>query len=455
MELVKGEELMLLALPTSAPAPSAATGLLPELGVAGCHRRLHHGLGHRPLPRLAPMTSKPPQPNATAEAARLELLEGVDLDALREQVDLDGIARRASAAVGVPIAMVSLITSDRQCILGREGIDYLSYARGDSLCSHAVTQDRVLIIEDVLANSAFRQIDFVVDTLRIRFYAGIPILWANKIPIGTLCVADHQPRRLLPAQRAELMGLIYEVESKLSAALPAAKRTGGVDGPQVQMLEARQELVLRLLQSAHASVSSARGGAPVADTPLLEELEAQLAQTLDVLGSRSTRTLGDQRVALTPLLRRLASDVEQARVGLVVEVSVDDGRDRIPGHPGLLHRAFDAIFGALTASRAAATARELLRVHLSEREGHRIVDIYQREAVPDTLELGIDTGDGEPEEGLASDTELDALPVFSDEQLTVARAIIEAHGGNLHLGVEPDGVRHLAVTLPGHWEMPW
>ena len=71
----------------------------------------------------------------------------------------------------------------------------------------------------------------------IRFYAGIPLINPQGLALGTLCVIDHQPRRLSAAQQKALQALsrqvmalleLRRVSTHLAAALDHVKTLQGL-----------------------------------------------------------------------------------------------------------------------------------------------------------------------------------------------------------------------------------
>ena len=57
----------------------------------------------------------------------------------------------------------------------------------------------------------------VVGPIRVRFYAGVPLALADGSRVGTLCVADHRPRRLDDEQLEALSRLADLVVAELQA----------------------------------------------------------------------------------------------------------------------------------------------------------------------------------------------------------------------------------------------
>ena len=77
--------------------------------------------------------------------------------------------------------------------------------RANSFRAHALNKpDEVMLIPDTLKDDRFASHPLVIGEPHVRFYAGVPLLSANGIAVGTICVLDIKPRESDPQQRKEL-----------------------------------------------------------------------------------------------------------------------------------------------------------------------------------------------------------------------------------------------------------
>ena len=129
------------------------------------------------------------------EPNRLEALHCLSiLDSVPEQ-RFDHIVTMACELFDVPVALISLVDSERQWFKARSGLTQSETPRSISFCSHAVSHDKPVIVEDALLDERFRDNPLVTGDMGVRFYAGHPIHSPDGYVLGTLCVIDRSPRK--------------------------------------------------------------------------------------------------------------------------------------------------------------------------------------------------------------------------------------------------------------------
>ncbi len=146
-----------------------------------------------------------------AELRRLDILD------TPPEERFDRLTRLAQRLFDVPIALVSLVESDRQWFKSKQGLDAGETTREVSFCAHAILGDDVLMVTDARQDPRFADNPLVHDNPSIRFYAGCPIESPSGHKLGTLCVIDRRPRELDEEEVETLRDLAGMVERELAA----------------------------------------------------------------------------------------------------------------------------------------------------------------------------------------------------------------------------------------------
>jgi PAS domain S-box-containing protein len=146
------------------------------------------------------------------ETQRIEsLLQLKILDSPVEEA-FDDLTRLASYICGTPIALISLVDTNRQWFKSKVGIEVLETPRDISFCAHAILQpDEIFIVPDAMRDKRFATNPLVTSDPHVRFYAGVPLTNAERQSLGTLCVIDHVPRELTPEQVEALRSIGRQV----------------------------------------------------------------------------------------------------------------------------------------------------------------------------------------------------------------------------------------------------
>ena len=155
-------------------------------------------------------------PDHPDEVRRIAALTRLGLLDTAPEERFDRITRMASMVLGVPIALVSLVDTDRQWFKSRVGIDTLESSRDSSFCAHAIlaSDNGPFIVADTLLDERFATNPLVVGDPHVRFYAGQVLHDTSGSAIGTLCVIDRQPRQFDNTQLQVLADLAAMVEEE-------------------------------------------------------------------------------------------------------------------------------------------------------------------------------------------------------------------------------------------------
>ena len=148
------------------------------------------------------------------EEARLQALRRYKILDTDPEKAFDDLTTLASHICGTPIALISLIDSDRQWFKSKHGVNVSETPREVSFCAVAIRQPDLFVVPDASKDPRFSSNPFVVSDPKIRFYAGAPFTSSDGHPLGTLCVVDMVPRKLTPGQEMALLALSRQVQAQ-------------------------------------------------------------------------------------------------------------------------------------------------------------------------------------------------------------------------------------------------
>jgi PAS domain S-box-containing protein len=150
------------------------------------------------------------------EAARQAALSAHRILDTAPEAAFDRITRLAVLTLDMPVALISLTDRDRQWFKSRCGIDVSETPRAIAFCDHAIRGTDVMVIEDATRDPRFADNPLVTGPHNFRFYAGAPLIGAEGVALGTLCVLDSRPREFEPRQKIVLEELAAQVMHEIS-----------------------------------------------------------------------------------------------------------------------------------------------------------------------------------------------------------------------------------------------
>ncbi len=155
------------------------------------------------------------------EQERIKTLKKYNILDTPPDGSFDRITKLAAKLLNVPIAIVTLVDTDRIWFKSRYGLDVQQIGRDPGLCASAILSDDLYEVDDALTDPRTLVNPLVASGFGLRFYAAVPLKVKDGHNLGTLCVLDKQPRHLSDNQKETLQYLadilIDQLELRLAA----------------------------------------------------------------------------------------------------------------------------------------------------------------------------------------------------------------------------------------------
>jgi len=168
------------------------------------------------LARLQVNTILPGEPRASQdEIKRLAAVKRYDVLDNPPDGTFDRITRLAARVLRVPIAIVSIVDTDRIWFTSHHGLGLEQVEREPGLCASAILHSEPWVVTNAAQDPRTLANPLVAGEFGLRFYAGVPLTTHDGHNLGTLCVLDHQPREVTEDELAILTDLAAVVMDEL------------------------------------------------------------------------------------------------------------------------------------------------------------------------------------------------------------------------------------------------
>jgi PAS domain S-box-containing protein len=149
------------------------------------------------------------------ESARLRALYSYEIiDSVKER-DFDRLTELASLIAGCEISLISFIDKERVWYKSAKGLDVEEVPRGFTMCERTLNSNELFLVEDTLEDVFWSQHPMVQEGLKVRFYAGFPMIDPNGFTLGSFCVISSEPKKLSSSQYQMLSMLVEEAISAI------------------------------------------------------------------------------------------------------------------------------------------------------------------------------------------------------------------------------------------------
>jgi GAF domain-containing protein len=154
------------------------------------------------------------------ETKRIEALNRYNILDTPPDGSFDRITKLAATIFEVPIAIISLVDTERIWFKSAHGLTVNQIDRVPGLCASAILSSDVYVIGDACKDPRSLANPLVAGEFGLRFYAAAPLQTEDQCNLGTLCIIDKTPRSLTEKEQKILKELadvvMDEMELRLS-----------------------------------------------------------------------------------------------------------------------------------------------------------------------------------------------------------------------------------------------
>lgn len=141
-------------------------------------------------------------PMSASEKSRLKAVRDIPVNDLEDEPALKNLTQLAAGVFNVPAAYIGIVDAKQERFLSCFGIDLAPTKREDTICTHTIAQNDVVVVENTAEDPRFSKKGFAEEG--IVWYAGAPIHNHGGGPVGTFCLVAEEPRRFTETDRERL-----------------------------------------------------------------------------------------------------------------------------------------------------------------------------------------------------------------------------------------------------------
>ena len=144
-------------------------------------------------------------PSHQNEEARLGALQRYRIVGSADDPAFDRITDLATRIFRVPVSTIAFVDADRVWYKSHFGVDVHETERRIAPSQLTIESDSVTVIPDVLQHPHFEGHPVAIGGLRVRFYAGAPLITPDGYRIGSLSILDTRPRSGLTLEETDML----------------------------------------------------------------------------------------------------------------------------------------------------------------------------------------------------------------------------------------------------------
>ena len=165
----------------------------------------------------------------------------------------DRFTQLATAVLGVPVSLLSLVSEDGQFFKSESGLpqpwrEERRTPLTHSFCRHVVESEERLVFEDARNDEKLKD-NLAVRDLNVVAYAGFPVSTPEGEVLGSFCAIDDRPRKWSIRELSILKGFAGAVESEIGLRLELQRRQEIEKKLELEVLARTAELSESLNQS--------------------------------------------------------------------------------------------------------------------------------------------------------------------------------------------------------------
>ncbi|MDC8785164.1 GAF domain-containing sensor histidine kinase [Roseateles koreensis] len=183
------------------------------------------------------------------EAERIAALRRYDILDTPPDGAFDNVTRLAARLFGVPIAIISLVDTDRIWFKSHQGVDAQQIDRVPGLCASGILQCSPYVLTDAKTDPRSLTNPLVAGDAGLRFYAGVPLQTYDNFNLGMLCCLDTTPRQVTQEELDDLKCLAQLVMDQMEVRRGARRIVELSDAVKQEQL--RTELAV---QAGHVGI---------------------------------------------------------------------------------------------------------------------------------------------------------------------------------------------------------
>lgn len=184
--------------------------------------------------------------NTVNESERLKSLRRYQILDTPPDGSFDRITALASSLFKVPIAIISLVDSDRIWFKSHHGLSVSQIGRDPGLCASAILSDDLYIIENAKNDPRCLTNPLVAGEFGLQFYAAAPLQTEDNYKLGTLCIIDKKPRVFSNEEKIVLKQLGDIVMDEMNLRLALRETTNKVRNLAIDMTEQVKETIEKI-----------------------------------------------------------------------------------------------------------------------------------------------------------------------------------------------------------------